>query len=498
MMTDQCVLKIEGVCKSFPGVKALDRVTFSVNRGECHCLVGQNGAGKSTLIKILSGAYPMDSGSIFLNGIQVRFHSPNQALQSGISVLYQELALNPYFNAVENIFMGQEIRKRMVFIDYKSMRAEARSLIERFGVPVDIDKPVGQLSVAHQQIVALAKAFSLDAKVVILDEPSAVLTSDELERLFTIIERLKENGVTVIYISHRLEEIFQIGDRVTVLRDGCVVGTHHVSDIDQADLVKMMVGRELGLEFPCHTVSDQEYHLELHDVLGQGLMSPVSFGIKKGEIVGIFGLVGAGRTELAHIIAGVTRKQSGRVVLNGKELDIRSPADAISEGIALLPENRKDEGLVLTMSVEDNCTLPIWRQHHKGGFVDSKKLDNIAKNYVRKLDIKTPGLDYLVENLSGGNQQKVVLSKWLAAHCNMLILDEPTRGVDVGAKVDMYKLIADAANEGRSVLLISSELPEVMGLTDRILVMRAGSVVGEFDSATVAQETLLARAMGVA
>jgi len=498
MADSQYVLEMDKVCKSFPGVKALDDVTFSVKRGDCHCLVGQNGAGKSTLIKILAGAYPLDLGVVRLDGRQVTFRSPDQALRMGISVLYQELALNPYFNAVENIFIGRELSNRWGIIDYETMKREAADLIDPFGVHVNLNVPIRELSVAQQQIVALAKALSFDSKVVVFDEPSAVLTTEELERLFAIIMRLKQSGVTVIYISHRLEEIFRIGDMVTVLRDGRVVGTTPVAEVTQPDLVRMMVGRDVGMEFPARKGCPSETYLEVANVRAPGLHSEASLVVRKGEILGIFGLVGSGRTELAHAIAGMSRVEYGEIRLKGERLSIQSPADGIRKGVALLPENRKDEGLVLGMSVAENTTMPIWRRIQKVGLLDRRELRCVADTYVNKLGVKTAGLDYPVRNLSGGNQQKVVLAKWLAANSQVLILDEPTRGVDIGAKMEIYRLVVDAAEQGLGIVLISSELGEVLGLADRVLVMRAGCIVGEFDPREVDQETILARAMGVA
>ena len=374
MADSQYVLEMDKVCKSFPGVKALDDVTFSVKRGDCHCLVGQNGAGKSTLIKILAGAYPLDLGVVRLDGRKVTFRSPDQALRMGISVLYQELALNPYFNAVENIFIGRELSNRWGIMDHEKMKREAVDLISPFGVHVNLDVPIRELSVAQQQIVALAKALSFDAKVVVFDEPSAVLTTEELDRLFATIERLKQSGVTVIYISHRLEEIFRIGDMVTVLRDGRVVGTTPVVEVTQPDLVRMMVGRDVGMEFPARKGCPSEACLEVANVRAPGLHSEASLVVRKGEILCIYGLVGSGRTELAHAIAGMSRVEYGEIRLKGERLSIQSPADGIRKGVALLPENRKDEGLVLGMSVAENTTMPIWRRIQKVGLLDRREL----------------------------------------------------------------------------------------------------------------------------
>lgn len=498
MLDPGFVFEMNGVCKSFPGVKALDNVAFSVRRGDCHCLVGQNGAGKSTLIKILAGACPLDSGTVLLEGRGVVLHNPYQALRLGISVLYQELALNPYFNAVENIFMGRELSRGWGIVDHMRMRREAVSLIGQFGVDVNVDVPVSQLSIAQQQIVALAKALSFKAKVVVFDEPSAVLTTEELGRLFVMIRRLKEAGVTVIYISHRLEEIFQIGDMVTVLRDGRVIDSLPVSDVSQPELIRMMVGEDIGLEFPAHGQAATEAYFEAERVCAPGLRAEATLAVGKGEILGIFGLVGSGRTELAHALSGITQIERGEIRLAGRRLVMRGPMDGIRNGVALVPENRKEEGLVLGMSVAENTTLPILRKVQKAGFMSRNRLHSAAGPHVDQLRVKTVGLDFPVRNLSGGNQQKVVLAKWLAASSSVLIMDEPTRGIDVGAKMEIYRLIIDMALNGRSIILISSELGEVMGLAHRVLVMRAGRVVGEFDPCRVDQATVLARAMGVA
>lgn len=491
------VLMMEGISKIFPGVRALDKVTFSVNQGEVHCLVGQNGAGKSTLIKIMAGAYQPDAGTIRLEGKPVILSNPNTALRMGISVLYQEFALNPHFSVAENIFMGREPKTTLGLVDYRQMYVEAAKLIKPFGVNIDAKKKVSALSVANQQIVSLVKALSFQSKVIVFDEPSAVLTSEELKKLFQIINNLKNQGVSIIYISHRLEEIFEIGDRVTVLRDGQVVGTHYVNEVTEPMLVKMMIGRDLQSEFPQLRENAQELLLEIKDFQVADLVGPCSFSVRKGEIIGIFGLVGAGRTELVKGIFGALPCTGGKILLNEKPVGINSPSTAIDLGIGLIPESRKEEGLVLGLSVERNLTICLWKLMNRAGFLFKKTLTQVSLDYVGRFSIKTPGLHQEVKNLSGGNQQKVVLAKWLARKCQLLILDEPTRGIDIGAKREIYQLIVDLAGEGLGLIIISSELSEVMNLAHRILVMRKGRLVGEYTAGKVDEETILAKAMGV-
>lgn len=495
-MEQKPVLEMRKITKIFPGVIALKDVSFSVNRSEVHCLVGQNGAGKSTLIKILAGAYRMDEGAVYLEGEPVHFSDPHSALQKGISVLYQELALNPHFNVSENIYMGREPRSFLGLIDYDKMHADAEELLKPFGVNIDIRKKISELSVAQQQIVSLAKALSFQAKAIIFDEPSAVLTTEEITKLFQIIRDLKEKGVSIIYISHRLEEIFDIGDKVTVLRDGKLVGTYSINEVNEPMLVQMMIGRELESEFPSRPNRYEETILELKNFSVTDLAGPCSFRVARGEIVGVFGLVGAGRTELVKGLFGAF-PSVGEVYLEGKGIQIKSPLDAINQGIGLVPESRKEEGLILGLSVEKNLTICLWWIYQKAGFLPKDELKTIGNEYVKRLAIKTPGLYREVKNLSGGNQQKVVLAKWLARKCRLLIMDEPTRGIDVGAKREIYQLITDLAAGGLGLIVISSELPEVMNLSHRILVMRKGSLVGEYEAGTVDEETVLAKAMGV-
>lgn len=495
-MANESVLRMENITKIFPGVVALDDVTFAVKRGEVHCLVGQNGAGKSTLIKIMAGALPMDKGAIFLDGKRVVLSDPHTALQMGISVLYQEFALNPYFDVAENIFMGRE-PKRAGFIDYARMHAAAEELLMPFGVAIDVRRKIQDLSVAHQQIVALAKALSFQAKVIVFDEPSAVLTLEELRRLFQIIRGLRERGVGIVYISHRLEEIFEIGDRVTVLRDGKVVGTHAVGEVDEARLVRMMIGRELEADINKPEPHRERRLLEVEDLCVMDSIGPCSFSVGEGEVVGIFGLVGAGRTELLKGLFGALPITGGEVRFEGRPVSVRSTSEAIDLGIGLVPESRKEEGLILGLDVEKNLTLCLWKIMQIAGFLQRKALHRVHDEYVRKLSIKTAGFQQEVKNLSGGNQQKVVLAKWLARKCKILILDEPTRGIDVGAKREIYHLIMELANQGLGIIMISSELSEIINLSHRILVMRKGRIVGEYQAEEADEEIILTRAMGV-
>jgi ABC-type sugar transport system ATPase subunit len=488
---------MEHVSKSFPGVRALHDVSLAVRRGEIHCLVGQNGAGKSTLMKILGGAYRMDAGHILLDGEKVFFPNPHAALKAGISVLYQELALNPCLSAAENIFLGREIKTRLGVVNIRGQQQEAERLIKPFGVEIDVRVPADQLSIAQQQIVAIGKALSFKAKVIVLDEPSAVLTVEELGRLFNTMRELREDGVGIIYISHRLEEIFEIGDRVTVLRDGEVVGTFDVSAVNESDLVRMMTGREVVKTGGRLRSETGRPMLEVENLSRRGVLRDVSFQLRAGEIVGVFGLVGAGRTELAHALVGAARPDSGRIVVDGVEVTPASPQHALRIGIGLVPEDRKRHGLVLGMNVADNSTLAIWDRLARLGIVDRRSLIASAQESVDELRIKTPSLWAFVQNLSGGNQQKVVLAKWLATACKVLILDEPTRGVDVGAKAEIHELIRAIADKGKALIVISSELPEIMSLSDRLFVMRKGSIAGEFLPAQTTQEDVLACAMGV-
>jgi ribose transport system ATP-binding protein len=450
-------------------------------------------------MKILAGAQPMDSGEIILSEGPVAIHSPHHAQQLGISMIYQEFNLSPYLSVAENIFLGREPRLGGTpFINWKKMYADAREVLGRIRVDLDVRKPVNECSVAQQQMVEIGKAISFNSKIIVMDEPSATLTEHELRALFDLIRTLRRQGIGLIYISHRLEEIFEIGDRVTVMRDGEYVGTNGVCDVTRDDIIRMMVGRELKDEFPKETFERGAERLRVEGLTRHGAFSNVSFATHCGEIVALTGLVGAGRTEVARAIFGADRIDGGQIHLDGKPVAVRSPQDAIRQGIGLLTEDRKGQGLVLGMTVRENTTLANLRSLVKFLFVNRREERSVTEKYVRELQIKTPSIEQVVQNLSGGNQQKVVLAKWLFTQSKFLVFDEPTRGIDVGAKVEIYKLMNELVRKGVSILMISSELPEVLGMCDRILVMHEGRLAGELSRKDATQERIMQLATGTA
>jgi ribose transport system ATP-binding protein len=491
------VLEMRGITKRYPGVVAVDNAQLNLRAGEVHCLVGENGAGKSTLMKVLSGAVPLDSGEIRLSGEPVHIHSPHHAQQLGISMIYQEFNLSPYLSVAENIFLGREPRLgRTPFIHWAKMYRDARAILGRIRVDLDVRKPVHECSVAQQQMVEVAKALSFDSKIIVMDEPSATLTEHELAALFDLIHELKRQGIGMIYISHRLDEIFTIGDRVTVMRDGQYIATRPVKEVTREEIIRMMVGRELTQEFPKESFEPGEERLRVEGLTRRGAFNNVSFSLRSGEIVGLTGLVGAGRTEVARAVFGADRPDAGRIILDGKPVTVRSPQDAIRLGIGLLTEDRKNQGLILGMTVRENTTLANLRSLVKLLFVDRRRERAETDRFVRELQIKTPSIEQVVQNLSGGNQQKVVLAKWLFTESKVLIFDEPTRGIDVGAKVEIYRLMNQLVRRGVCVLMISSELPEVLGMCDRILVMHEGRIAGELSHADATQERIMQLATG--
>ena len=493
------VLEMRNVTKRFPGVLALNNVQFDLRPGEVHCLVGENGAGKSTLMKILAGAQPMDSGEILLSGDPVHIYSPHHAQQLGISMIYQEFNLSPYLSVAENIFLGREPRLgRTPFINWSKMYGDAREILARIRVDLDVKKPINECSVAQQQMVEIGKAISFNAKIIVMDEPSATLTEHELEALFDLIKTLRRQGIGLVYISHRLEEIFEVGQRVTVMRDGEYIGTHEVCDVKRDDIIKMMVGRELKDEFPKEVFPQGRETLRIEGLTRQGAFRDVSFCLHAGQIVGLTGLVGAGRTEVARAIFGADKIDAGQIYLDERPITVRSPQDAIRQGIGLLTEDRKGQGLVLGMTVRENTTLANLKSLVKILFVDRRRERAVTEQYIRELQIKTPSVEQVTQNLSGGNQQKVVLGKWLFTQSRILIFDEPTRGIDVGAKVEIYKLMNELARKGVSILMISSELPEVIGMCDRVLVMHEGRLAGELAREDLTQERIMRLATGEA
>jgi len=489
------VLLMRNITKDFPGVRALDDVTFEVARGEVHALVGENGAGKSTLMKTLSGALACDSGDILLDARPVVMTSPHRAQELGISMIYQEFNLVPHLSAAENIFLGREPRKAGVLVDWAALRSQSQAVLERLGLSLGVDAPVRALSVAQRQMVEIARALSAEAKILVMDEPSSTLTEHELKRLFDLVRSLKGEQVSVIYISHRLEEVFEIADRVTVLRDGKVIGTHSTGHVSRDEIIRMMVGREITQKIPKQAAPIGEEVLRIEGLSG-GMVRDVSFSLRRGEVVGLTGLVGAGRTEVARLIFGADRLESGAIRVDGRAAQIRSPRDAIKCGIGLVTEDRQGQGLVLGMNVRENVTLANLELLSAYGFVRQNAERDSVSRAVDGLRIRTPSMEQRVRNLSGGNQQKVVLAKWLLTESKVLIFDEPTRGIDVGAKVEIYQLMNELAARGVAILMITSELPEAIGMSDRILVMHSGRIAAELPRSEATQERIMFYATG--
>ena len=485
------ILELKHITKLYPGVVALNDVSLEVRRGEVHALVGENGAGKSTLIKTCSGAITPTKGEIVVNGKSFTGMTPQTSEQNGIGVIYQEFNLVGDLSVAENIFLGRAIRKGII-IDQKAMERESQKILESLNIKINPKTLVKTLSVGYQQMVEIAKAVSQNAKLLIMDEPSAPLTSAEVDAMFAIVDQLKENGVSIIYISHRLDEIFRLSDRITILRDGQYVTTLNTNETNKDELVKYMVGRQLTEVYPKRDSScvKDEVIFEAVNVSGNGDRN-ISFKLHKGEVLGFGGLVGAGRTEFAELMFGMHPKTAGKFIFKGKEISPKTPKDAIELGIGLVPEDRKKEGALLGMSIRCNINMPIYHKISKAAVINEKKEEEIAQTYRKEISIKTPTLDQLVKNLSGGNQQKVILAKWLAADSDLLIFDEPTRGIDVGAKQEIYTLINHLVEQGKTVLMISSEMEELMGMSDRILILSEGNMTGELKKDEFDQERIM-------
>jgi ribose transport system ATP-binding protein len=486
--------------KSFPGVRALDGVTLDLYAGEVHALVGENGAGKSTLMKILAGAQPADSGEILVDGKRVFIDSPRAAEELGIGMIYQEFNLVPALSAIDNIVLGNE-PSRGFFIDEREARERATKAFAELGIDVPVNVAASRLSVAQQQMVEIAKVLSRHARMIVMDEPSAALTDREIGRLFEIIKTLKARQCGIIYISHRLEELPRIADRVTVLRDGAAIETRPIDQFPPDDIVRAMVGRRLESHFPDlpPVLPDAPTLLSVHDLSSGPIVRDVSFQVRRGEIVGLAGLVGAGRTEIVRAIAAADLPEHGEVSVQGKPLRARGPADAISAGIAFITEDRKAQGLILGMTVRENVTLAHLTQFvNRELLVDRNKEEEAADRYIEELRIRTPSPEQLVRNLSGGNQQKVVLAKWLLGAAQVFLFDEPTRGIDVGAKAEIYNLMVNLAQNGAAIVMVSSELPEVLGMSHRILVIRGGRIVREFSREQATPDAVIAAATGAA
>lgn len=487
------VLQLVSVSKRFPGVVALDDVSFDLAPGEVHVLVGENGAGKSTLVKLLSGIYQPDAGQILFEGQPVQLRTPHAAQQLGISTVHQELNLIPHLDVGKNIYLGREpMRGRSGVIDWSALYAGARAQLELLGIDLDPHTPVSRLGVAMQQMVEIAKALVNDARVLILDEPTAAITAEESEQLFQLVEKLTARGTGVILISHHLEDAARAGDRATVLRDGKNVDTVSMATSTPNDLIRLMVGRELTQQFPKEVIPIGEVALRVSNLNRTGVLHDIAFDVRKGEILGLAGLVGAGRSEVARAIFGIDKIDSGTIEVFGQPVDNATPGKAIDNGIALLPEDRKHQGLVLLLSVGDNISLAApSATGAPPGLIPPRNRHRTARRFIEALRIKTPSSHQKVMFLSGGNQQKVVLAKWMLTRARIFIFDEPTRGIDVGAKVEVYRLMSELLREGAAILMVSSELPEVLGMSDRILVMREGEIVARFEPGEATQESIM-------
>lgn len=495
------VLELKNIYKSFPGVKVLEDVTLQVRPGEVHALMGENGAGKSTLMKILMGIYKADQGSIFLEGKETVIHGPKDAMSKGISMIHQELNTVLDMEVAENVFVGRELLKKgfekLKIVDIARMREETGKYFREMNIDIDPRAKMRTLSVAEMQLVEIVKAISLNSRIIVMDEPTSAITEKEATVLFAQIERLKKQGVAIIYISHKMDEIFRISDTITVLRDGQWIGTKPAKELDNDMLIKMMVGRELTDIYPKDPVEIGDVILEVKNLSRGKKVRDASFSLRKGEVLGIAGLVGAGRSELVETIFGLYPKTGGQIFLHGKEVHIKSAADAIKNKMALITEDRKQTGLNLIVSVKENIASVSIGKLSNHGIVNDKKINEVSEKYIKELKIKTPDGNAIVGNLSGGNQQKVVLAKWLLDEPDIIIFDEPTRGIDIGAKRDIYLLINNLAKEGKAVIVISSEMAEVMGICDRILVMAEGRINGEVQREEFSQEVIMGYASNI-
>jgi len=496
----ELILEMRGIKKHFPGVIALDGVDFDLRRGEVHALVGENGAGKSTLIKILAGIYSKDAGEIIIDGRRVEINNPHKAQELGLSFIHQELNLISFFNSFENMVLGLRYpRNKLGLINWKAFYREMDSIARLLGIDFSLKKPVRELAASQRRMVMIARAMVRKAKVIVMDESTAGLSQSEIERLFRLINNLKKQKISIIYISHRLEEIFQIADRITVMRDGVKIGTYDVNDINFSQLISLIAGKTLKEKFPKEYVSIGEEIFKVRNLTRSGALEDIDFCLHRGEILGITGLLGSGKSELARVIFGIDQKDCGEIYLNGKQLEMNSPQEAISHGIVLIPEERREQGLVMNMSLKENITLPSLRNFRLWkwlGTLSFKKEVEVTKEFIQALSIHTTGFNQIVRYLSGGNQQKVVLAKWLACNSKIFIFDEPTRGIDVGAKTEIYKLINRLAKRGAGVILLSSEIEEVMGICDRILVLFKGRIIKELKTERTSSEEVLSSCYG--
>lgn len=495
---NRTILSLDNITKTFPGTLALDKVNFELKAGEVHAIIGENGAGKSTLIKIISGIHQPDSGNIYLNGKSVIFKNSLIAQKNGIATIYQEPTIFPDLSVSENVYMGHHDYNPITrHIRWKNIYNSTIKLLESLEVKLDPRTMVKNLSTANQQLVEIVKALSHNSQILIMDEPTSSLTLSEIKDLFKIIKHLKNSGTSIIFISHRIEEVFEIADRVTVLRDGRYIDTRDVSSVTIDELIQMMVGRILKDLFPKIMVERGESLLQVEALTKKGQFCNISFELYKGEILGLSGLIGAGRSEVARAIFGLENPDSGKIFIDGKQVHIRNPGMAMNYGLAYLPEDRQHQGLILPMDITSNITLPILNQFLKMGLIDTGKETQVSKKYADMLDVRASGLWRSVMELSGGNQQKVVLAKWLATNPRVLILDEPTRGIDVGAKASVHKFMGELVSRGIAIIMISSELPEILGMSDRIIVMCEGKITAEFTRKEATQDKLLSAAVGL-
>ncbi|MGE9940903.1 sugar ABC transporter ATP-binding protein [Bariatricus sp. SGI.161] len=497
-MANEYRVEMKNIVKRFGGVLALNDVSFRVRPGEVHALVGENGAGKSTLMKILSGAYQKDEGTIFIDGKEEKISSPKEAKELGVATIYQEFMLAPHLTVAENIFIDR-LSDKGKFINWKDLNQKASEILDQLGFgEINAKQRVENLSVAYQQVVEICKNLTRNAKILVLDEPTAVLTFTEIEKLFSLINKLKNDGVSIIYISHRLEEIFQICDRITVLKDGTFVKELNTTEVNKGQLVNLMVGRDMSTLFPSRAAKIGDVVLEVKNLNRGKMVRNVSFSVRAGEVLGFSGLVGAGRTETMRAIFGADKKESGEIWLNGEQVNFKNPREAVKKGLGLLPEDRKQQGVLLEQSIRVNTTLSALRKITQLlGIINFQKDKKLAEDVLAELATKYNSIEDNTSSLSGGNQQKVALAKWLVADCKCIILDEPTRGVDVGAKVEIYKNINDLAEQGVAIVMISSEMTEIIGMCDRALIMRQGMVVGELDRSELAEDRLIRYSMGV-
>ncbi len=496
-MAQQYRLEMKGITKHFGGVKALTDVSLSVEPGEIHALIGENGAGKSTLMKILSGAYQRDKGQIFIDGQEVKITNPKESKDLGIAIIYQEFMLAPDLTVAENIYIDK-LSGGKGLIDWKKLQGDAKAQLEKLGFgDIDPRAKCGSLSVAYQQVVEICKCLTRNAKVLVFDEPTAVLTFSEIQKLFEVIKKLRDEGVSIIYISHRLEEIFELSKHITILKDGTYVDTVDTASFDKQRLVNLMVGREMTEMYPPRNAKIGDVVLKVEDLHAGKLVDGVSFDVKAGEVLGFNGLVGAGRTETMRAIFGADKKESGKVYYFGKEVNWKNPGQSIKEGFGLLPEDRKKQGLLLNQSIRVNTTLACLKKVTNHGVIQHAKEKEYVKELLKSIQTKYGSTEDDASSLSGGNQQKIALAKWIAADCKCVVFDEPTRGVDVGAKTEIYKIINNLAENGVAVIMISSEMPEIIGMCDRVVIMRNGKVTGELQKEELTENMMIKYAMGV-